>query len=237
MSDNAITAPSMPPEIAKAVIAVMREVKKLGKEGNNTFQRYKFTSVDQFYEALGPLMASHGLFDVAIERSSAVDVREVADDKGNIKKSAWLAVDVDFWLYHESGSSYGPIPRHIQVQATGAQSYASAQSYVEKYFLRNLFKVPTGDVDEIDTSQQAGLPAPPSTIFITPEQVEELDEILVSLNEKVQEGFKKYFGVEFLGRLPASEYDFALKSLKAKKRKQDSLHNQMMAIEATEPAQ
>ena len=104
-------------------------------------------------------MASHGLFDIAVERSSAVEIREGMDDKGNLKKSAWLSVDLDFWLYHESGASYGPILRHIQVVAGGAQSYASAQSFAEKYFLRNLFKVPTGDVDEVDASQQVSLPA------------------------------------------------------------------------------
>ena len=218
---NDISAsPVMPPEIAKAVIAVMREVKKLSKEGNNTYARYRFTSVDQFYEALGPLMASHGLFDVAVERSSVVEIREGMDDKGNVKKSAWLSVDLDFWLYHESGASYGPILRHIQVMASGAQSYASAQSFAEKYFLRNLFKVPTGDVDEVDASQQVSLPAS-SKAYITPEQVEDLDTLLVELGEDATEGFKKYFNIEFLGRLPASEFSTAVKIL-AKRKQRDA---------------
>lgn len=163
----------MPPAIAQAIVAVMSEVKKLGKEGTNTFQRYKFTSVDQFYEVLGPLMASRGLFDVAFERSSQVEVREAVDDRGQTKKSAWLTAEIDFWLFHESGASFGPIARHIQVPATGAQSYASAQSYAEKYFLRNLFKVPTGDIDEIESSEASGLPQTMSDRLIPAEK--ELD--------------------------------------------------------------
>ena len=133
-------APVMPPEIIKAIIGVMSEVKKLAKEGNNAFQRYKFTSVDQFYEAIGPLMVRHGLCNMAFERSTTVEIREAVDERGAVKKSAWLLAEYDFWLYHESGAAFGPIARSIQVSATGAQSYASAQSYVEKYFLRNLFK-------------------------------------------------------------------------------------------------
>jgi ERF superfamily len=152
----------MPPEIAKAIVGVMSEVKKLGKEGKNTFQKYNFTSVDQFYEALGPLMAAHGIFDVAIERESTVAIREASDDRGVAKASAWLTSSYDFMIFHESGVSYGPISRTIQVPATGAQSYAAAQSYAEKYFLRGLFKIPTGDVDEVDAGDQRGLPAKPT---------------------------------------------------------------------------
>jgi len=210
----------MPPEIAKAIIGVMAEVKKLAKEGNNTFQRYKYTSVDQFYEALGSLMAAHGIFDVAIERSTEVDVRETVDDKGVVKKSLWLSTVIDFMLYHESGISFGPLTRHIQVPAAGAQSYASAQSYAEKYFLRNLFKVPTGDVDEIDSSQQAGLPTTRQVPIFTPvsaAQAKQLDDLLVDLGEDVERGFLKYFKIGLVSALPASEFGEALRVLMAKK--------------------
>ena len=195
--------PMMPTEIAKAVIAVMASVKKLGKEGNNTFQRYKFTSVDQFYEALGPLMASHGLMDIALERSATVEVREVADDRGTVKKSAWLTAVFDFWLFHESGASYGPITRHIQVQATGAQSYASAQSYAEKYFLRNLFKVPTGDVDEVEASNQAGLP---DTRPISEAQYKTLADEITRQAGKTLDKVLEIFEIESLADLPAARF-------------------------------
>ena len=50
-------------------------------------------------------------------------------------------------LYHTSGTSYGPIHRKMMVAATGPQAFGSSQSYIEKYFLRALFKVPTGETD------------------------------------------------------------------------------------------
>jgi hypothetical protein len=157
----------MPVEIIRAIIKITGEVKRLGKEGTNTFARYKFTSVDQFYEALGPIMSANGLMDLAEEKSVTIEIREVADERGVVKKSAWMTAIYDFWLYHESGVRFGPITRHIQVQATGAQSYASAQSYAEKYFLRNLFKVPTGDKDEVEETGKEGLPAGPTLINST----------------------------------------------------------------------
>ena len=157
-ADAGPKVPPMPPEIAKAIVAVMGEVKKLTKEGENKYQKYNFTSVDQFYEALGPIMAKHGLLDMALERSITTEIRETVDDYGKAKKSAWLIAEYDFWLYHESGASFGPVTRSIQVTASGPQSYAAAQSFVEKYFLRNLFKIATGDVDEVDEAPKEGLP-------------------------------------------------------------------------------
>ena len=149
---------AMPVEIIKAIVGVMGKVKKLAKGGNNTFQRYKFTSVDQFYEALGHLMSEHDLCDVAFERSISVETRETTNDRGETKKGVWMTAEYDFYLYHGSGVQFGPISRTITVQASGPQSFAAAQSFSEKYFLRNLFKVPTGDKDEIDQSEQEGLP-------------------------------------------------------------------------------
>ena len=57
----------MPPEIAKAIVAVKAKVKMLGKEDENRFGKFKFVSVDQFYEMIGPLMAEAGLLIVTDE--------------------------------------------------------------------------------------------------------------------------------------------------------------------------
>ena len=103
---------------------------------------------------LRPLMAEAGLFDMLIEASSKTVVRVGNYDK----KITWLECEYDIYLYHESGISFGPLRRMIQVIASGPQAYASAQSFVEKYFLRSLFKVATGDADADDHPKEE-LPA------------------------------------------------------------------------------
>jgi hypothetical protein len=214
--------PSMPTEIIKAIVAVTMEVKKLAKEGNNTFARYKYTSVDQFYEALGPLMASHGLIDVVDETSTVVEVRESANDRGEIKRSAWLLATYDIWLHHVSGASFGPLHRAIQVSATGAQSFASAQSFVEKYFLRNLFKVPTGDIDEVDDSDKGDLPAGNVVNLradkkITETQVGMILTALKALTDKtIESAMLKAVGVEKITDIPASKVEGVMSRLSAK---------------------
>ena len=231
MSEQTMSAPAhqMPVEIIKAIVAITSEVKKLGKEGNNTFARYKYTSVDQFYEALGPLMASHGLIDVIDETSTVVEVREAVNDRGEIKKSAWLLATYDIWLHHTSGASFGPLHRAIQVSATGAQSFASAQSFVEKYFLRNLFKVPTGDKDEVDETDKNGLPEGNVVNMradkkISDTQVQMIQTALKTLTDKgVEAAMLKAVGVDKLSDIPASKVEKIMSNLAIK------LHEQSKA--------
>ena len=149
----------MPPAIAKAIVEVMGQIKTLGKEGENKFQHYNYTSVDQFYEAVGPLMAKAGIFTLPFEASMEVSKRETSDDQGRVKSSVWLTAIYDIYVYHSSGVQFGPIQRSIQVPASGAQAYASALSFIGKYFLRDLLKIPTGDDDDVDAQPKRELPA------------------------------------------------------------------------------
>lgn len=165
---------SMPTEIAKAIVAVSKEVRQLGKDQDNKFARFKYVSVDKFYEEIGQLMAKHGLFDVIDEIRMQADRRETTNDQGQVKAAVWITTEYDIWLYHESGAEFGPLSRSIMVQATGPQAFGSGVSYVEKYFLRSLFKVPTGEEDadaapqeELPTTQRATR-ATPVAKYITP---------------------------------------------------------------------
>jgi hypothetical protein len=53
---------------------------------------------------------------------------------------------------------YGPIRTNVTVKAQGPQAYASAKSYAEKYFLRQIFKVPTGEKVDADMHDKTILP-------------------------------------------------------------------------------
>ena len=54
---------------------------------------------------------------------------------------------------------YGPVRRDVTVIAAGPQAYASAESFVTKYFLRSTFKIPTGDKDDADLHENTPIPA------------------------------------------------------------------------------
>lgn len=147
-----VALPGIPPAIATAIIAVKKQVKQLGADSRNEHGKYNFVSVDKFYERIGSLMAAAGLAVLINEAHS--EVRE--GKSGN----PWLFCRYEITLMHESGALSGlPLSRSLALPINGPQTYGAAQSYVEKQFLRQLFKIPTGERDADETEQTQDAPA------------------------------------------------------------------------------
>ena len=151
--------PPPPPEVAKAIIEVIKTVKPLVRDSqiNEGPRRYKYAGVDAFYEALGPLMAAKDLNTVLVEGPMAISDKETKDSYGKTKISTWMETTYFIYLFHASGAMWGPFKRAISVRADGPQSFGMGPSYVEKYFLRSLFKVSTGEEDA-DAHPKDGVP-------------------------------------------------------------------------------
>lgn len=149
----------IPADIAGAVNKVMKEIKTLGKDDKNAFGKYDFVSTDKFLAAVNPLCGEAGLIIVQNEDDCSVEIREMEDERGAIKKKAHLSIRFSFILAHTSGATWGPLIRTIMVPANGAQAFGSAQSYALKQFLRSLFQISTGDRDDADLGPDDELPA------------------------------------------------------------------------------
>lgn len=142
---------AMPASVAAAIIAVKQKVKQLGHDDKNEHGRYNFVSVDKFYATIGKLMADVGLALLIDE--TATEIR-ASDKSGN----PWLFVQYDLTFMHESGALAAPLHRSCALPINGPQTYGAAQSYIEKQFLRQVFKVPTGEKDADDTAQGEDAP-------------------------------------------------------------------------------
>ena len=100
------------------------------------------------------------------------------------------------------------------------QAIGSALTYARRYALSTMVGI-AGEDDDGNGAKDVKVDAPPAKAFITSEEAEELDTLLSELDEKVQDGFMRYFKVEFVGRLPAADYATAKAMLKTKKAAQD----------------
>lgn len=158
MDSNTQNIIKMPDSIAKAVNEVSSHIQKLEKSNDNKFDRYKFTSIDDFMENVQPLCANAGLIIIQDEASKP-DLIEKAGKSGNV---LMLWCEFNFTLVSKTGDTYGPIRRSVMVQATGAQAFGSAQSYALKQFLRSLFMIPTGDKDDPDNDATKDIANPPT---------------------------------------------------------------------------
>ncbi len=136
-----------PKEIAGAIIAVMRSLGTLAKGNENKFDKYDYASIDDFIHFVRGHCIDAGLFITVSEEGEPklVDVQK----KDGKPMAMWWG-RYAFTLGHESGAGYGPILKTVMVQASGAQSAGSAQSYAMKQFMRSQFLIPTGDGDDPD---------------------------------------------------------------------------------------
>lgn len=146
-SPTTVSSPAMPAPIAKAVAEVMGQIKSLPKDERNDHGQYNFASIDAFLAAIGPLCVSAGLIIIQDE-----DSLEILDRGGK----GWVRISFSFTLAHSSGVLWErPLRRTVLQQIAGPQTTGSAQSYALKMFMRSLFQIPTGDMDDADYQPKA----------------------------------------------------------------------------------
>jgi hypothetical protein len=129
---------SYPAEIAGAIIDTALSIGQLGKSEENKFGKYKYVSIDRYYEAVAQIALQHDLTWTCKEVQSRIE-----DNDKFVLKFTFM-----FTLIHRSGVVV-PAADIISIyhQFQGAQTAGSAASYAEKLFMRKLFKVVTGEED------------------------------------------------------------------------------------------
>lgn len=161
-------APSVvpvPEVIGEAIRLVMSEIKPISKSEENTFGKYKYASVDAFYEMIQPLLAKHKLNILPIE------VQPVRIERFGDKP--WGHFVIGFVLSVGGVTYYEPLMTEtLFIKIEGPQTFNGAKSYAQKTFLRQLFKVPTGEMDLDGTDQDRDEDAAKKPKKKTPEKAE-----------------------------------------------------------------
>jgi hypothetical protein len=126
------------PETIKAIIETRTKVGNLGKAAFNPHGRYKYVSIDTYYEKVAAAAAANGLAWVANETKF-----DLLPDVG---KTGIIRATYAVTLMHSSGD-YLPNFSTITIvhPIQGAQTVGSAMSYLDKVFMRQLFSVATGE--------------------------------------------------------------------------------------------
>jgi len=145
--------------LAKAVIAVMKEVKGMEKNsrvgtGNSAYDGTKDKDVKEIFNEK---MAEHGLcvLPTGIEETTQID-RWVDPQYGGQKQSVFTKVKTKYLLLHESGESqeivgYG---HGVDPQDKGA---GKATTYALKNALLYTFLTPVGKIEDTDTTHSLSI--------------------------------------------------------------------------------
>lgn len=140
----------IPPSIVRAVCALQATLEAVRKSGRNQHGGYQFASTDDIYAAITRKMGEVGLMILPLE-----EVAETVRIEKEGKTQQWLRAVFSFVVATEEATWHDPRSRRtLFIQVTGPQTFQAAQSYVEKAYLRSLFKIPTGDMD-LDSMPQA----------------------------------------------------------------------------------
>ena len=142
-----------PKVISNALYQVQSRVTRLVHDSQNQFANYQYVSIDAYYEAVRPWLNEAGLLLIPNEREA-----QISPD-GKTQK-----VVFDFIVMHKDGEVWDtPIQRTVYLPYTGAQSSGSALSYAEKFVMRTLFKIPTGETEvEAQPPANPAQTAPPA---------------------------------------------------------------------------
>ena len=129
--------------IFKKIPAIMRELEAVTKNKKNQMQGFMYRGIDDFYNAVHPLFAKHGVFSVP---TVVKDKREVRiNHKGTELTYVQLVVRYDFFA--EDGSS---ITAEVTGEGMDSGDKASnkAMSIAHKYALIQIFAIPTEDATD-----------------------------------------------------------------------------------------
>lgn len=126
-----------------AIVSVMLAVTRLKKADNNAFAKYRYTSVDDFKDALRPLLGEHGLTAHMSEVSCDLFEGKTAD-KSNVKFSFAITLE------HISGERAQPENVTVFLPFVGAQTTGQARSYALKEWLKSRFLASSGDSEDAD---------------------------------------------------------------------------------------
>ncbi len=140
----------MSESIYKRMCAVMSEIKSVGKDQTNSAQGFKFRGVDQFVNALYPLLVKHGVFIAPKVVSESHDIKEVVRGNGKAGIDKHVYLQVEYRFYAEDGSSVVVGPIASEGLDSGDKATNKALSAALKYALIQTFSVPTQDMEEGD---------------------------------------------------------------------------------------
>lgn len=194
-----------PKVIANALFQVQTQIGTLGYDSTNDFSKYKYVSIDKYYEKMRPLMNDAGILIIPDELESSL-----SEDK-----KLYRAV-YQFTIIHKDGATWNfPIRRSITLPFVGAQSSGIALSYLEKIAMRTIFKINSGERDDADMLEQQDFSP------LDDEQKDNINQLLKETKADV-DVFLKHYEIESVQEMSQATYDQALKALQTKKQQQNS---------------
>lgn len=139
--------------VHERINAVMKSVGTIAKTRQNSAQNYAFRGIDDFYAALHPLFAEHGLYTLPEVIDTQLDERE--NRNGTQLRFVLLTV-----RYHIVGLDGDETVAVVVGEAmdSGDKAANKAMSAAQKYLFTQLFLPPTVAIEDADSESHEVAP-------------------------------------------------------------------------------
>lgn len=137
--------------IYKKMSEIMRDIGPITKDQKNDMQNFKFRGVDQFINALHPVLVKHQVFMVPECVSESHEIRDVERNNGKrgVDKHAHVMMRYHFFAEDGSSITVGPVPG--EGLDSGDKATNKALSSALKYMLIQTYNIPTQDLVDGDS--------------------------------------------------------------------------------------
>lgn len=132
--------------IYEAIAGVMQDVGAVGKDAENTFDKYKYRSIDAVMNAMHPAMVKHRVF---VAPEVLEQTREERESK-NGSVMVYSITKVRYTFYTDDGSSVQAVVIG-EGSDRGDKSMNKAMSAAFKYALFQVFCLPTAEMVDSET--------------------------------------------------------------------------------------
>lgn len=144
-----------PPKLAKAILAVTREINPVKKEGWNDFHKYAYRKFEDVFEELVPLINHHGLLIMQDETSHGGFAGDL------------IEISYEFTILDaETGEVWPKVPKITAIckvrDGKGVLDDKAASkccTQAQKYFYTSFFKIRSVDTSEADADSGSKRPA------------------------------------------------------------------------------
>jgi len=142
-------------KLAPALVKAQSEIKAAQKSGDNKFDRYKYSKLEDFFDQAKPILAKHGLAMV-IGNPVVAALLDRSTKAGGSEHACQVMVEVT--LIHESGE-WIEVVGYGEGQDRADKSIYKAITGAKKYAVAGLLAIPTTDDPEADETV-GNAPAP-----------------------------------------------------------------------------
>lgn len=133
-------------KIATALVRAQSEMKAAQKSGDNKFDKYRYSKLEDFYDAAKPILSKHGLA-LVIGNPVVAALPDRPTKNGGLEHACQVQVEV--MLLHESGEWMSTVG-HGEGQDRADKSIYKALTGAKKYAVAGLLAIPTTDDPEAD---------------------------------------------------------------------------------------